>query len=196
LSVVGLADAMHKRPTDLSPGMRQRVGVARAFALKSKMLLLDEPFGMLDSLTRFELQQVPLDLWQKNNITSLMVTHDVDEAVFLPDRVVMMTNSPTADVGDILEIKCPQPRDRKSFTETPKYYEYREHLITFLNERSHLRGDERPLIARGICPGSGGSLEPEPAVVVRRNVRRGLEPSLNRHNGRQFETNELHASRN
>src|SRR6266516_1741189 len=91
LSVVGLADAMHKRPAELSQGMRQRVGIARAFALSPRMLLLDEPFGMLDSLTRFELQQVLVDLWSKDHKTSLMVTHDVDEALFLADRIIMMT---------------------------------------------------------------------------------------------------------
>ena len=92
LTVVGLGDAMHKRPAELSQGMRQRVGIARAFALKPKLLLLDEPFGMLDTLTRYELQQVLVDLWSKNNITALMVTHDVDEALFLSDRVVCMTD--------------------------------------------------------------------------------------------------------
>lgn len=150
LSVVGLAESMHKRPKELSQGMRQRVGIARAFALKPKMLLLDEPFGMLDSLTRFELQQVLLDLWQKNNITALMVTHDVDEAVFLSDRVAIMTNGPEADLGDLLEIEYPRPRDRKAFMEQPQYYAYREHLITYLNEKAHLRGDERPLVTRGV----------------------------------------------
>src|SRR5215470_10505722 len=96
LSVVGLADAMHKFPAELSQGMRQRVGIARAFALAPRMLLLDEPFGMLDSLTRMELQQVLLELWRKDKKTALMVTHDVDEALFLADRIVMMTNGPAA----------------------------------------------------------------------------------------------------
>src|SRR6059058_5751559 len=114
LSVVGLADAMHKKPAELSQGMRQRVGIARAFALSPKLLLLDEPFGMLDSLTRFELQQVLIDLWSRNHKTALMVTHDVDEALFLSDRVVMMTNGPEARVGEILEVTFPRPRDRAS----------------------------------------------------------------------------------
>jgi nitrate/nitrite transport system ATP-binding protein len=139
LTVVGLADAMRKRPGELSQGMRQRCGIARAFALSPKMLLLDEPFGMLDSLTRYELQEVLLDLWQKDQKTALMVTHDVDEALFLSDRVVMMTNGPAATVGEILEVKFPRPRSRKQLLEDPEYYRRREQLIGFLEERSHLR---------------------------------------------------------
>jgi nitrate/nitrite transport system ATP-binding protein len=122
LSLVGLAHAMHKRPVELSQGMRQRVGIARAFALSPKMLLLDEPFGMLDSLTRFELQKVLLDLWGRDQRTAFMVTHDVDEAIYLADRVVMMTNGPDAEVGDILDVHFPRPRDRKEIMEHPDYY--------------------------------------------------------------------------
>lgn len=137
LTVVGLGDAMHKKPAELSQGMRQRVGIARAFALKPKMLLLDEPFGMLDSLTRYELQQVLVDLWSKNNITALMVTHDVDEALFLSDRVVCMTDGPEAEVGDILPVNFPRPRERKAVMEHPDYYQLREHLIEFLEVHAH-----------------------------------------------------------
>ena len=139
LSVVGLADAMEKKPAELSQGMRQRVGIARAFALSPKMLLLDEPFGMLDSLTRFELQQVLIELWRKDRKTALMVTHDVDEALFLADRIVMMTNGPEAEVGDILEVNFPRPRTRKEVMEHPDYYRLREHLITFLEVHAHTR---------------------------------------------------------
>jgi len=137
LSVVGLADAMHKKPAELSQGMRQRVGIARAFALSPRMLLLDEPFGMLDSLTRMELQQVLIELWRKDKKTALMVTHDVDEALFLADRIVCMTNGPSAQVGDILEVHFPRPRERKAVLEHPDYYRLREHLITFLEEHAH-----------------------------------------------------------
>jgi ABC-type nitrate/sulfonate/bicarbonate transport system ATPase subunit len=144
LSIVGLADAMHKYPGELSQGMRQRVGIARAFALQPKMLLLDEPFGMLDSLTRYELQEVLLELWRRNRITTLMVTHDVDEAIFLSDRVVMMTDGPEAEVGDILKIPFERPRSRKEIMEDPRYYELREHLITFLNDKSHIRPSKEP----------------------------------------------------
>src|SRR5204862_4176975 len=129
LTVVGLGEAMHKQPAELSRGMRQRVGIARAFALKPKMLLLDEPFGMLDSLTRYELQQVLIELWRKNKITALMVTHDVDEALFLSDRIVCMTDGPEAEVGNILEVHFPRPRERKAVMEHPDYYKLREHLI-------------------------------------------------------------------
>jgi nitrate/nitrite transport system ATP-binding protein len=137
LSVVGLADSMQKRPAELSAGMRQRVGIARAFALSPKLLLLDEPFGMLDSLTRYELQQVLIELWRKDRKTALMVTHDVDEALFLSDRIVMMTNGPEAEVGEILEVPFPRPRHRKDVVEHPAYYRLREHLITFLEVRAY-----------------------------------------------------------
>ena len=137
LTIVGLGDAMHKKPAELSQGMRQRVGIARAFALKPKMLLLDEPFGMLDSLTRYELQQVLIELWRKNKITALMVTHDVDEALFLSDRIVCMTDGPAAEVGEIMAVNFPRPRDRKAVMEHPDYYKLREQLIEFLEVRAH-----------------------------------------------------------
>ncbi|MCI0366320.1 MAG: ABC transporter ATP-binding protein, partial [Phycisphaerales bacterium] len=137
LSVVGLADFMHRKPAELSAGMRQRVGIARAFALSPKMLLLDEPFGMLDSLTRYELQQVLIDLWRRDQKTALMVTHDVDEALFLADRIVMMTNGPEAEVGDVLEVHFPRPRARKEVLDHPDYYAMREHLISFLEHHAH-----------------------------------------------------------
>ena len=139
LTVVGLGDAMHKYPGELSQGMRQRVGIARAFALQPKMLLLDEPFGMLDSLTKMELQEVLLDLWRRNKLTTLMVTHDVDEAIFLSDRVVMMTDGPEAEVGDILEIPFERPRSRAAILADPRYQVLRNHLLTYLNELSHIR---------------------------------------------------------
>jgi nitrate/nitrite transport system ATP-binding protein len=144
LSVVGLADSMDKRPAALSQGMRQRVGIARAFAISPKMLLLDEPFGMLDSLTRFELQQVLIDLWRRDRKTALMVTHDVDEALFLSDRIVCMTNGPEAEVGDIIEVHFPRPRDRKTVMEHPDYYPLRERLIEFLEVHAHRDRSMRP----------------------------------------------------
>jgi nitrate ABC transporter ATP-binding subunit len=137
LELVGLADSIHKMPAELSQGMRQRVGIARAFALSPKMLLLDEPFGMLDSLTRLELQEILLQVWRERKITALMVTHDVDEALFLSDRIAMMTSGPGANVGDILEVPFQRPRDRKSVLEHPDYYKLREHLIGFLEGQDH-----------------------------------------------------------
>ena len=139
LTLVGLADAMHKRPPELSQGMRQRVGIARAFALAPKMLLLDEPFGMLDSLTRYELQQVLLELWRKERITALMVTHDVDESLFLADRVVCMTNGPEATIGDIVPVTFPRPRNRKAIMEHADYAPLRARLIDFPEVGAHER---------------------------------------------------------
>jgi nitrate ABC transporter ATP-binding subunit len=135
LGRVGLAGAADKLPRELSQGMRQRVGVARACALSPRMLLLDEPFGMLDSLTRMELQEMLLHILDRDRITALMVTHDVDEALFVADRVVMMTNGPEARVGDVVEVPFPRPRDRSDVLEHPRYYELRERLITFLEEQ-------------------------------------------------------------
>lgn len=132
LQKVGLEDAFNKKATDLSQGMQQRVGIARAFAIKPKVLLLDEPFGMLDSLTRGELQDILIEIWNKEKITAVMITHDVDEAIFLADRVVMMTSGPKAKIGDILNIDFERPRTRKAVLEHDDYYKYRKHLIDFL----------------------------------------------------------------
>jgi nitrate/nitrite transport system ATP-binding protein len=132
LQKVGLEDAFYKKASELSQGMQQRVGIARAFAIKPKVLLLDEPFGMLDSLTRGELQDILIEIWNKEKITAVMITHDVDEAIFLADRVVMMTSGPKAKIGDILDINFQRPRTRKSVLEHDDYYKYRRHLIDFL----------------------------------------------------------------
>jgi nitrate/nitrite transport system ATP-binding protein len=134
LQRVGLGDAMHRRAQDLSNGMRQRVGIARAFALSPKLLLLDEPFGMLDALTRWELQEVLMEVWTRTRVTAICVTHDIDEAILLADRVVMMSNGPNARIGGILEVDLPRPRSRKALLDHPKYYEYREALLSFLKD--------------------------------------------------------------
>lgn len=154
LGLVGLADSLDRMPRELSAGMRQRVGLARAFALSPKLLLLDEPFGMLDSLTRIELQSVLLDLWRTDRKTALMVTHDVDEALFLSDRVVMMTSGPEAHVGDILTVPFARPRHRAQVMEHPEYYALRERLIGFLEDEGHRPGTEEPE-ARGAAQRSG-----------------------------------------
>ncbi|MDX8351170.1 nitrate ABC transporter ATP-binding protein [Cognatiyoonia sp. IB215182] len=137
LERVGLADAMDKGAADLSNGMKQRVGIARAFALSPKLLLLDEPFGMLDSLTRWELQEVLMEVWSRTKVTAICVTHDVDEAILLADRVVMMTNGPQATIGKITDVNLPRPRSRKALLEHPDYYNYRQEVLDFLEEYEH-----------------------------------------------------------
>lgn len=137
LERVGLADAMHKPAAELSNGMKQRVGIARAFALSPKLLLLDEPFGMLDSLTRWDLQEVLMDVWKRTQVTAICVTHDVDEAILLADKIVMMTNGPRATIGKIVEVDLPRPRTRADLLEHPDYYRYREEVLAFLEEYEH-----------------------------------------------------------
>ncbi len=139
MELVGLGDSMHKMPGELSLGMQQRVGLARAFAVSPKMLLLDEPFGMLDSLTRMELQEVLGGILEKDGKTALMVTHDVDEALYLADRVVMMTNGPRAQVGMEIPVPFARPRDREAVLTHPEYYELREKMICFLEEQEKLK---------------------------------------------------------
>jgi nitrate ABC transporter ATP-binding subunit len=139
LEKVGLGDAAHVRPSELSQGMQQRVGIARAFALAPRVLLLDEPFGMLDSLTRVELQEVLLHLWRAERTTALMVTHDVDEALFLADRVALMTNGPDARLGAVLTVPFSRPRERHEVMAHPAFFELREDIMTFLETHAHQR---------------------------------------------------------
>jgi nitrate/nitrite transport system ATP-binding protein len=134
---VGLGDAKDKLAAEMSNGMRQRVGIARAFALSPRLLLLDEPFGMLDSLTRWDLQDVLVEVWNRTKVTAIMVTHDVDEAILLADRVVMMTNGPNATIGKILKVDLPRPRDRKALLDHPRFYQYRQEVLHFLAEYDH-----------------------------------------------------------
>ncbi|MCF6355811.1 MAG: nitrate ABC transporter ATP-binding protein, partial [Candidatus Polarisedimenticolaceae bacterium] len=134
LNRVGLGKSIHKLAAEMSNGMRQRVGIARAFALSPKLLLLDEPFGMLDSLTRWDLQEVLMEVWERTHVTAVLVTHDVDEAILMGDRVVMMTNGPNARVGRIMDVPLPRPRTRTTLLEHPDYYKLREELIGFLEE--------------------------------------------------------------
>lgn len=133
LEKMGLGSELHKKTTALSEGMKQRVGIARAIAINPEILLLDEPFGMLDSITREELQDQLLEIWQEEKITAILITHDIDEAIFLSDRIVMMTNGPNAKVGQILDIDLPRPRKRNIGVTDTKYDSYRETLIDFLN---------------------------------------------------------------
>jgi nitrate/nitrite transport system ATP-binding protein len=144
LSLVGLNDIADCYPEELSAGMRQRVGIARVFALEPKVLLLDEPFSLLDVITRMELQDELMRLWETERKTVLMVTHDVDEALLLADRIVLMTNGPAATVGEILTVPFARPRARLSIVDDPLYHQAHAHLIHFLEERAD-HGRRRPL---------------------------------------------------
>lgn len=135
LELVGLAHAMEKRPNEISGGMKQRVGIARALSMEPKVLLLDEPFGALDALTRAHLQDELMVIMKKSNCTAVMVTHDVDEAVLLSDKIVMMTNGPAATIGEVLEVELERPRKRLELAEDPTYNHLRSEVLKFLYER-------------------------------------------------------------
>jgi nitrate/nitrite transport system ATP-binding protein len=137
LDKVGLSgDAIHRKPSQLSGGMRQRVSIARAFANEPKLLLLDEPFGALDALTRGTIQEELLKVWSGTDQTVFMITHDIDEAILLADRILLMTNGPLARVAESVEITIPRPRTRTDIVEHPNYYAIRNHLVQFLGKRS------------------------------------------------------------
>ncbi|HEY9820160.1 MAG TPA: ABC transporter ATP-binding protein [Candidatus Sericytochromatia bacterium] len=133
LAMVNLTAAANKYPDEISGGMKQRVGIARALAIRPKMLLMDEPFGALDALTRGKLQKQVLDIWEGQPQAVMMVTHDVDEALYMSDRIVMMTNGPSAKIGEILEVPFAHPRDRQALRESKEYFELRNHALNFLD---------------------------------------------------------------
>ncbi|NJL90649.1 MAG: ATP-binding cassette domain-containing protein [Coleofasciculaceae cyanobacterium SM2_1_6] len=135
LALVGLTETAQKKPTQISGGMKQRVSIARALAIRPEVLVLDEPFGALDAITKEELQEELLKIWNDHRCTVLMITHDIDEALFLADRLVMMTNGPAAAIGEIMEIPFPRPRDRDRIMEDPQYYDLRNHALDFLYNR-------------------------------------------------------------
>lgn len=135
LAMVGLTAAAQKRPGEISGGMKQRVGIARALAMEPKVLLMDEPFGALDALTRARLQDELLEIVARTQSTVVMVTHDVDEAVLLADRIVMMTNGPAATIGEVLCVNLPRPRSRVALADSPEYLAYRKAVIDFLYTR-------------------------------------------------------------
>ena len=135
LNRVQMSHAMHKRPGEISGGMKQRVGIARALAMKPRVLLLDEPFGALDALTRAHLQESVMRIQQELNTTIVLITHDVDEAVLLSDRVLMMTNGPAAKVGEILNIDLPRPRSRVALADDARYHQLRQQILHFLYEK-------------------------------------------------------------
>ncbi len=135
LAMVGLTPAAQKRPDEISDGMKQRVGIARALAMEPKVLLMDEPFGALDALTRAKLQDELLDIVARTQSTVVMVTHDVDEAVLLSDKIVMMTNGPAATIGEVLSVDLPRPRNRVALADSAEYLGYRKAVIDFLYTR-------------------------------------------------------------
>ncbi len=135
LTLVHMDHAMHKRPDEISGGMKQRVGIARALAMQPEVLLMDEPFGALDALTRAHMQDSLMEIQNELNNTVIMITHDVDEAVLLSDRIVMMTNGPAATVGEILDVTLERPRDRLTLAEDPEYNRLRSEVLKFLYEK-------------------------------------------------------------
>lgn len=144
LHLVHMDHAMHKCPDEISGGMKQRVGIARALAMEPKVLLMDEPFGALDALTRAHLQDSLMEIHANLGNTVIMITHDVDEAVLLSDRIVMMTNGPAATIGEILEVNLPRPRDRLVLAEDPRYNHFRGEVLKFLYERQRHPGEGKP----------------------------------------------------
>jgi bicarbonate transport system ATP-binding protein/nitrate/nitrite transport system ATP-binding protein len=135
LELVGLSEAANKKPGQLSGGMKQRVAIARALATRPEVLIMDEPFGALDPITREEMQEELLKIWQDHRCTVLMITHDIDEALFLSDRLVMMTNGPAANIGEIIEIPFERPRNRMKLMENTQYFELRNYALDFLYRR-------------------------------------------------------------
>ena len=135
MALVHMTHALDKLPSEISGGMKQRVGIARALAMEPKVLLMDEPFGALDALTRAHLQDSLMEIHADLGNTVIMITHDVDEAVLLSDRIVMMTNGPAATIGEILDVKLERPRDRLALADNPEYNHYRHEVLTFLYEK-------------------------------------------------------------
>jgi len=135
LAMVGLTEAAEKTPNQISGGMKQRVAIARALSIRPQVLILDEPFGALDAITKEELQEELLQIWSDHQVTVLMITHDIDEALFLADRLVMMTNGPAANIGEVLEIPFSRPRNRRQIMENPEYYHLRNYALDFLYRR-------------------------------------------------------------
>lgn len=135
LHMVGLDEAANKKPGQISGGMKQRVSIARALSIRPEILILDEPFGALDAITKEELQEELLQIWEDHRITVMMITHDIDEALFLADRLVMMSNGPAAKIGEVMDIPFDRPRNREAIMNNPLYYELRNHALDFLYNR-------------------------------------------------------------
>ncbi len=184
LEMVGLGSALHKKPSELSGGMKQRVGIARAFAIQPKMLLLDEPFGALDALTRGTIQDELLGIVQATHQTVFMITHDVDEAILLADKILLMSNGPYARIAEIVEVTMPRERTRSTIHHDPQYYRIRNHLVDFLVNRSK---DFAGASAAGhdarhppvVRPGLEGAAEvvPMPAHLQSRSAKDAARPA-------------------
>lgn len=144
LTLVHMDHAMEKLPSEISGGMKQRVGIARALAMQPKVLLMDEPFGALDALTRSHMQESLMEIQNELNNTIIMITHDVDEAVLLSDKIIMMTNGPSATIGEVLEIDLTRPRNRVRLADNPTYNHYRQQVLSFLYERQRNPLDTKP----------------------------------------------------
>ena len=168
LAMVGLeGDTVLRKPSQLSVGMRQRVSIARAFANQPKLLLLDEPFGALDALTRGTIQEELLKIWSQTEQTVFMITHDIDEAILLADRILLMTNGPYARVAESVQITIPRPRSRTEIVEHPNYYAIRNHLVQFLGHRSKALSGQ---------PSGGATQSPETVVIDLTAPARTPEP--------------------
>ena len=149
LELVHMSHALDRRPDEISGGMKQRVGIARALSMEPKVLLMDEPFGALDSLTRTHMQDSLMEIQMRLNNTVIMITHDVDEAVLLSDRIVMMTNGPEATIGNILDVELERPRDRLALAEDPSYNHYRAEVVKFLHEHHQQHDGETEKTEQG-----------------------------------------------
>ena len=168
IDLVGLTGSEHKKPSQLSGGMKQRVGIARAFAIQPKMLLLDEPFGALDALTRGTIQDELVRICAATRQTVFMITHDVDESILLADRILLMSNGPNACIGEVVENTLPRPRDRHNIHHDPQYYRVRNHLVDFLVNRSKLYQSgaaARPVQPPVVRPGAQGADEPSAKII-------------------------------
>jgi nitrate/nitrite transport system ATP-binding protein len=168
IELVGLKGAEHKKPSQLSGGMKQRVGIARAFSIEPKMLLMDEPFGALDALTRGVIQDELLAICAETQQTVFMITHDVDEAILLSDKIMLMSNGPHARIAEIVNNTLPRPRERSAIHRHPHYYPIRNHLVDFLVSRSKQFGSQRAAADAPSSPAvfdPSDLLEPEPAGV-------------------------------
>jgi nitrate/nitrite transport system ATP-binding protein len=168
IDLVGLTGSEHKKPSQLSGGMKQRVGIARAFAIQPKMLLLDEPFGALDALTRGTIQDELVRICAATNQTVFMITHDVDESILLADRILLMSNGPNACIAEVVQNTLPRPRDRHNIHHDPQYYRVRNHLVDFLVNRSKLyqTGEAaRPAHPPVVRPGVESADEPSAKII-------------------------------